>query len=152
MLKKAVFISLFIFWAVVVAILVAGLVFYQNHKSSSVNPSVNNALPTPAKNIPFTPAPKVTPPPTPPTGPKTYSVGEVASHNTISDCWMIIAGKIYNLSGYASEHPGGERNIANYCGREATTAFETKGRPSGNNHSDYAWQLLGQYYLGDLAQ
>ena len=32
---------------------------------------------------------------------------EVASHNTLEDLWLIVAGKAFNLSQFAPEHPGG---------------------------------------------
>jgi cytochrome b involved in lipid metabolism len=137
-MKKTVGISLFIFFAIVVAILVAGLGFYQDSKlnniaSKTINPSVvkiNNA--TVASNTKL-------------------NIAEVAKHNQTSDCYMVINNKVYNLSDYASSHPGGTRMIQNYCGKEATQAFDTKGgRRSG--HSSYANKLLNTYYVGDFVQ
>jgi cytochrome b involved in lipid metabolism len=74
---------------------------------------------------------------------------EVAKHNTNADCWLIINNKVYNVSDYASSHPGGARNILNYCGKEATEAFDTKGG-RGDTHSSSAYNLLNKYYIGDL--
>jgi hypothetical protein len=74
---------------------------------------------------------------------------EIARHNTESDCWMIINNKVYNLSGYATAHPGGTQNITSYCGKEATSAFATKGG-QGNPHSGGANSYLASLYIGDL--
>jgi len=36
-----------------------------------------------------------------------YTFEEVAIHNTIRDCWLVINNKVYDFSGYADCHPGG---------------------------------------------
>ena len=74
---------------------------------------------------------------------------EVARHTAENDCWVIINNKVYNLSGYATAHPGGTQNITSYCGKEATIAFGTKGG-QGDPHSSTAQGLLASFYLGDL--
>jgi cytochrome b involved in lipid metabolism len=75
----------------------------------------------------------------------------VATHNTADDCWMVINNNIYNVTDYIANHPGGEKTMTDYCGKDATTAFETKGG-SGKTHSDQARQILQQFYIGDLAR
>lgn len=77
------------------------------------------------------------------------SVAEVAKHNSASDCWLIIENKVYDVSEYLGTHPGGGGIIIQYCGTEATHAFETKG--TGTDHSKTAWSHLDSIYLGDLA-
>jgi len=77
------------------------------------------------------------------------SAAEVAKHNSSSDCWLIIENKVYDVSEYLGTHPGGCGIIIQYCGTEATHAFETKG--IGVNHSKTAWSHLDSIYLGDLA-
>jgi hypothetical protein len=77
------------------------------------------------------------------------SAAEVAKHNSSSDCWLIIENKVYDVSEYLGTHPGGRDIIIQYCGTEATHAFETKG--FGANHSKTAWSHLDSIYLGDLA-
>jgi cytochrome b involved in lipid metabolism len=76
----------------------------------------------------------------------------VAEHSLLSDCWFVINNNIYNITDYLANHPGGEKNITDYCGKDATTAFETKGGKPGETHSDAARALLQKYYIGDLAR
>jgi cytochrome b involved in lipid metabolism len=75
----------------------------------------------------------------------------VAMHNTADDCWLVINNNIYNVTDFIPNHPGGDQHIIDYCGKDATTAFETKGG-SGKTHSDQARQILAQFYIGDLAR
>lgn len=96
-------------------------------------------------------AKKPVPTPVAPT-PKGISMATVAAHNTPSDCWLVINNNIYNISDYIETHPAGEKNITDYCGKEATAAFETRPTGSGTPHSDLARQMLAKYYIGDLAR
>ena len=146
-MKKITTFSLFVFFAVVTAILTAGLVFYQNNKKSDIN-NTNTKISNNNTNAISIPTKTTTPVSS---GIATLSATEVAKHNTISDCWIIINNKVYDVSGYASQHPGGAQNIANYCGKEATEAFDTKGG-RGSPHSGRANNMLANFYMGDLNQ
>jgi cytochrome b involved in lipid metabolism len=79
----------------------------------------------------------------------TLSVDEVGKHNRADDCWIIIAGRVYDVTRYLPLHPDGPDSIIPYCGTDATAAFNTKGG-IGKPHSPKANNLLARYYLGDL--
>ncbi|KAI9498144.1 FMN-dependent dehydrogenase-domain-containing protein [Zychaea mexicana] len=49
---------------------------------------------------------------------------EVSQHNTKDDLWVIIHGKVYDLTNFLPEHPGGQRIILKYAGQDATDAFD----------------------------
>jgi cytochrome b involved in lipid metabolism len=72
----------------------------------------------------------------------------VAKHGQASDCWIIISGKVYSVTKYLPIHPGGSGEITPYCGKDATTAFATKG--GKGSHSQSAAQALSSFYVGDL--
>ncbi|PWB38675.1 MAG: hypothetical protein C3F02_03110 [Parcubacteria group bacterium] len=127
-MKKLVTISLFIFWAVVTAILTAGLVFRKDQPINPVNPPTSDV----------------------PAGGQILDAAAVARHNFVRDCWLIINSKVYNVTNYLSAHPGGVATITPYCGQEATRAFDT--RDQGRPHSNYANSLLVNYYIGDFNQ
>lgn len=76
------------------------------------------------------------------------TTAEVAKHNSGNSCWLIISNKVYDVTAYIGSHPGGAARILNYCGKEATTAFQTQG--GGGSHSSFAYNTLGNYYLGSL--
>lgn len=52
------------------------------------------------------------------------SVDEVKKHNKKGDCWVIIHDKVYDVSEFLPEHPGGPGIILKYAGRDATKAFD----------------------------
>lgn len=77
-----------------------------------------------------------------------YTMTQVASHGTQSDCWIVVSGKVYSVSSYITKHPGGQGAIINSCGKDATTAFNTQG--GNGSHSSSAKTMLGSFLIGTL--
>jgi cytochrome b involved in lipid metabolism len=80
----------------------------------------------------------------------TVTMEQVAQHNSVDDCWMIIDGNVYDLTKYFGQHPGGDATMSHYCGKDGTEAYETKDKPQARDHSPMADDLLLDYYLGEL--
>ncbi|GAB4819524.1 hypothetical protein N2152v2_006570 [Parachlorella kessleri] len=75
----------------------------------------------------------------------TYTLAECQEHTTEKDCWLIIEGKVYNVTNFLDEHPGGYDIVVAAAGKDATESFEEIG------HSNAAKQMLADYLIGDLA-
>ncbi|MEM2146269.1 MAG: cytochrome b5-like heme/steroid binding domain-containing protein [Candidatus Jordarchaeaceae archaeon] len=90
----------------------------------------------------ITSAPTVTPSPINP-----LPSAELSSHNTPTDCWIMVSDKIYNITSYFGKHPGGDAIMAKYCGKDATVAYNTKEKTPGKPHSAKANSLLNQYLI-----
>ncbi|KAL7411209.1 FAD binding domain-containing protein [Mrakia frigida] len=52
-----------------------------------------------------------------------YTAEEVAKHNTKDDCWVIVSGEVLDVTKFLPDHPGGEKAIMLYSGRDATEEF-----------------------------
>ena len=52
-----------------------------------------------------------------------YTAEEVAKHNKKDDCWVIVDGKVLDVTAFLPDHPGGEKAILLYAGRDATEEF-----------------------------
>ncbi|KAF4760783.1 hypothetical protein HAV15_006017 [Penicillium sp. str.  len=49
---------------------------------------------------------------------------DVAEHNSKDSCWVIVHGKAYDVTEFLPEHPGGQKIILKYAGKDATEEFE----------------------------
>lgn len=75
---------------------------------------------------------------------KKYSFEEIKTHNTEKSCWLVIHNKVYDVTKFLNEHPGGEEILLEYSGQDATENFEDIG------HSTDAREIMVQYHIGDL--
>ena len=48
---------------------------------------------------------------------------EVAKHNTKEDCWVVLNGKVLNVTEFLPDHPGGELAILTFAGKDASEEF-----------------------------
>jgi hypothetical protein len=55
-----------------------------------------------------------------------FTPDEVAQHSTAEDCWTIIDGNVYDVTPFASRHPGGLAAISALCGGDGTAEFGGK--------------------------
>ncbi|NXJ66151.1 FADS2 desaturase, partial [Rostratula benghalensis] len=53
-----------------------------------------------------------------------YTWEEIQKHNLRTDKWLVIERKVYNVTKWASRHPGGQRVISHCAGEDATDAFQ----------------------------
>ncbi|KAG2227703.1 hypothetical protein INT45_004745 [Circinella minor] len=60
----------------------------------------------------------------------TISLQEIAQHDKKDDLWVILYGKVYDLTQFLPEHPGGQKIILKFAGKDATKAFERQHPPS----------------------
>ncbi|CAK1359262.1 Cytochrome b2, mitochondrial [Cercospora beticola] len=51
------------------------------------------------------------------------SVAEITKHSSAEDCWVVVNGKVYDLSKFAPEHPGGPEMIWKYAGKDGTETY-----------------------------
>jgi cytochrome b involved in lipid metabolism len=54
---------------------------------------------------------------------KTYTMEEVAKHNSKESCWTVIRGEVYDLTNWIDKHPGGADKILKICGKDGTDLF-----------------------------
>lgn len=73
----------------------------------------------------------------------TLSAAEIEKHNSKGDCWSLIRGKVYNLTGYVQNHPGGQAVIAAICGKDGTSAFSNQHGSSGKPNNVLNGLLIG---------
>ncbi|AIN96256.1 cytochrome b5, putative [Leishmania panamensis] len=59
-----------------------------------------------------------------------YSWAEIARHTKEDDCWVVMYGKVLDVSKWLHEHPGGLDPIKDMGGMDITNSFESIGHTS----------------------
>lgn len=77
---------------------------------------------------------------------KTYSLEEVKQHKDGRSCWLSIHDKVYDVTKFLDEHPGGEEVLLEQAGGFSTEAFEDVG------HSQDAREMMDKYLIGELRE
>lgn len=54
---------------------------------------------------------------------QTHTLASVARHCTPSDCWIVIRGKVYDVTWWVPKHPGGALIYIN-AGKDCTQLFD----------------------------
>ncbi|KAL0459902.1 UNVERIFIED_CONTAM: cytochrome [Sesamum latifolium] len=75
---------------------------------------------------------------------KVFTLAEVSEHNTNKDCWLVIGGKVYDVTKFLEDHPGGDEVLVSSTGKDATDDFEDVG------HSASATAMMEEFYIGDI--
>ncbi|CAM9429115.1 unnamed protein product [Bubo scandiacus] len=73
-----------------------------------------------------------------------FTLEEVGKRNSNREAWLVIHGRVYDVTRFLDEHPGGEEVLLEQAGRDATECFEDVG------HSMDAREMLKQYYIGEI--
>jgi len=76
---------------------------------------------------------------------KSYTMDEIRRHNKVRDCWFIYRGRVYDVTRFLEEHPGGEDVIMEVAGADGTSDFDDA------SHTDYALQQMEKYLIGKIA-
>ncbi|CAA7044348.1 unnamed protein product [Microthlaspi erraticum] len=74
------------------------------------------------------------------------SFHDVAKHKCKNDCWILIHGKVYDISTFMDEHPGGDNVLLAVTGKDASIDFDDV------KHSNEAQEIMKKYCIGDIDQ
>nr|P49097.1 RecName: Full=Cytochrome b5 [Cuscuta reflexa]AAA62621.1 cytochrome b5 [Cuscuta reflexa] len=77
-------------------------------------------------------------------GSKVYSLAEVSEHSQPNDCWLVIGGKVYDVTKFLDDHPGGADVLLSSTAKDATDDFEDIG------HSSSARAMMDEMCVGDI--
>ncbi|KAK7351601.1 hypothetical protein VNO77_11171 [Canavalia gladiata] len=73
-----------------------------------------------------------------------FTLSQVAQHKSNKECWLVINGRVLDVTKFLEEHPGGEEVLLEVAGKDATNEFDAIG------HSKVAQNLVLKYQVGVL--
>ncbi|CAD2219251.1 Cytochrome b5-like Heme/Steroid binding domain containing protein, putative [Angomonas deanei] len=76
--------------------------------------------------------------------PKYFKLDEIKKHNKPGDTWFIVDHKVYDVSQFAEDHPGGPDPLYAVAGGDASNGFKAIG------HSDSAKEELEKKAIGEV--
>ncbi|KAK9052882.1 hypothetical protein SSX86_029512 [Deinandra increscens subsp. villosa] len=74
---------------------------------------------------------------------KVFDFANVSLHNNKNDCWVIINARVYDVTKFLDDHPGGDTVLLDVAGKNASEEFEEAG------HGSAARLMLDEYYIGE---
>ncbi|PVH99676.1 Inositolphosphorylceramide-B hydroxylase [Periconia macrospinosa] len=75
----------------------------------------------------------------------TIPVSEVEAHNSDQSCYVTIGAKVYDVTSFLSDHPGGGDLILEYGGKDVKDIMEDE---LSHTHSEAAYEILDESLVG----
>ena len=72
---------------------------------------------------------------------------ELSKHTKDGDLWVLVDGKVYDVSEYMEDHPGGKEILLDHSGaKDASLAYEDA------DHSKRAREMVTKYLVGTFQE
>lgn len=79
---------------------------------------------------------------------QTFTGAEVEAHNNAKSCFITIGRKVYDVTDFVQDHPGGGDLILDYAGKDVLEIMKDE---ISHEHSEAAYEILDDYHVGFLA-
>lgn len=78
-----------------------------------------------------------------------YTLDQVKKNYKKDSCWVIVNDKVYDITSFLADHPGGNEILLEFAGTDVTSVLSDI---NYHTHSDAAYDLLTEHYIGDLVK
>ena len=78
----------------------------------------------------------------------TIPQADVASKNTEKSCYVTVGTKVYDVTEFLDDHPGGSQLVLDYGGKDVKDIMEDT---VSHYHSESAWDILDDFHIGFVA-
>jgi 4-hydroxysphinganine ceramide fatty acyl 2-hydroxylase len=79
----------------------------------------------------------------------TFTAAEVQKHNSAASCYVTYAGRVFDVTSFVQDHPGGGDLILEYAGKNVQTIMEDE---ASHFHSEAAYEVLEDLVVGRLVE
>ncbi|KAL8970471.1 MAG: hypothetical protein Q9183_001507 [Haloplaca sp. 2 TL-2023] len=77
-----------------------------------------------------------------------FMAKEVSENKTAKSCWVTIGSKVYDVTDFLSQHPGGGKLILEYGGQDVRSIMQDE---ISHSHSESAYEYLDENLIGFVA-
>ncbi|KIP09755.1 hypothetical protein PHLGIDRAFT_102296 [Phlebiopsis gigantea 11061_1 CR5-6] len=74
-----------------------------------------------------------------------YTHEDLAAHSTAESCWISHNGKVYDVTNFLKDHPGGDDYILSFAGKDVAAVMKN---PEEHDHSESAYDMLEEMVIG----
>ncbi|BCS26168.1 fatty acid alpha-hydroxylase [Aspergillus puulaauensis] len=74
-----------------------------------------------------------------------FTKAEVESHNSADSCYVTLGSKVYDITSFVEDHPGGGDLVLEYAGKDVTEILQD---PVSHEHSESAYEILDDSLVG----
>ncbi|KAL1650714.1 fatty acid alpha-hydroxylase [Diplodia intermedia] len=75
----------------------------------------------------------------------TITQAEVQAHDSAESCYVTVGSKVYDITSFVEDHPGGGDLILEYGGKDVTDILADE---ISHTHSDSAYEILDEHLVG----
>jgi len=76
-----------------------------------------------------------------------FASEDVEEHTSPKSCWVTRDGKVYDVTQFLPDHPGGDDLILKYAGKDVGEIMKDSVE---HDHSDSAYNMLDEFLIGRL--
>lgn len=73
------------------------------------------------------------------------SASDVAQHNSSKSCYVTVGRKVYDVTSFLGDHPGGDDLILDWAGKDVSAILKDE---LSHTHSEAAYEILDDYLVG----
>lgn len=76
-----------------------------------------------------------------------FTAEDVATHKSATSCWITRHGKVYDVTPFVHDHPGGDDLLLKYAGQDVEEVMKDR---IEHEHSESAYDMLEEYTIGRI--
>lgn len=76
-----------------------------------------------------------------------FTAEDVATHKSTTSCWITRHGKVYDVTPFVHDHPGGDDLLLKYAGQDVEEVMKDR---IEHEHSESAYDMLEEYTIGRI--
>lgn len=78
-----------------------------------------------------------------------YTTEDLEAHASPASCWVSRDDKVYDVTRFLADHPGGDDLILKHAGKDIGEVMKN---PDEHEHSESAYDMMDEFLIGRLGK